>query len=256
MRNPFAIGKAAAYSTVVGLLLNLVPTSTEAGEWESSLTPYLWMAGLEGQVGAFAGLPPAEVDASFKDDLLGNINVAFMIAAEARKDRLGLIMDLAYVDVEADAETRGVVYESASLQSKLWLFSMAAAYRLEENDRGFLDLVGGVKYISWENILSVGNQRVTRSASGKDDWYDPIIGFRGMYFLGNSAWFVRGSFIGGGFGVSSDSLWDLYVSLGYQWSDSFSTTLGYRYFDVSYEDDGFMVDMAFDGALVGLRWNW
>lgn len=255
MRMSFPFRKAVALPAVA-LLVSTVPSIASAGEWETSLTPYLWMAGLKGTVGAFPGLPPAEVDASFKDDILGNINLAFMMAAETRKDRVGLLMDLAYVDVEDSAALRGVIYDSASLQAKLWLFTFLGEYRLQESDQGFLDVVAGAKYISWENIIRLSNAGATRELSGKDDWFDLVVGIKGSHAFGDSPWFINGALLGGGFGIASDSLWDLSVSLGYQWTETFSTTLGYRYLDIDYEDDGFLVDLALDGAVIGFHWNW
>lgn len=256
MKIPYTICKTIACLPLAGALINLVPASAIAGEWESTLTPYLWMAGLEGEVGAFANLPPADVDASFKDDILGNINVAFMLVAETRKDRVGILMDLAYIDIEESASLRDDAYLSASLQAKLWLYSLLGEYRLLENDLGFLDLVGGMKYISLENIIRVSTAESSRSVSAKDDWFDLMVGVRGVRTLGDSPWFISGAALVGGFGLASDSLWDLNLNLGYQWTESFSTTLGYRYFDVDYEDDGFLADMALDGAVIGFRWNW
>jgi hypothetical protein len=256
MKNPYTICKTIACLSLAGALINLVPASAFAGEWEFTLTPYIWMAGLEGRVDAFATLPPADVDASFKDDILGNINMAFMLVAETRKDRFGVLMDLAYVDIEESASLRDDAYLSASLQAKLWLYSLLGEYRILDSDRGFLDLLGGMKYTSVKNIIDVSTAESSRSVSAKDDWFDLVVGIRGVRALGDSPWFVSGAVLAGGFGLASDSLWDLNLNLGYQWTESFSTTLGYRYFDVDYEDDGFLADLTLDGAVIGFRWNW
>lgn len=49
-------------------------------------------------------------------------------------------------------------------------------------------------------------------------------------------------------------MWDVSINFGYQWGDTFSTTIGYRYLDVDYEDDGFLYDVAQQGPLIGLSW--
>jgi len=50
-------------------------------------------------------------------------------------------------------------------------------------------------------------------------------------------------------------MWDANLNLGYQWTKGFSTTLGYRYVDVDYEDDGFLYDVAQSGPVLGLSWR-
>jgi hypothetical protein len=225
------------------------------GEWTYSVTPYLWLAGISGTVDGFALLPPAEVDVGFLDDILGNINFAAMFAVEARKDRYGLFVDLAYVDVEEGATLRGVIYDSVNLQAKLWLSKIAGEVRLVESEGGHLDLLAGLQYMSWENSLKFSGDR-SRDATGKDDWFDPLIGVKGARGIGDSAWFVNGFLMLGGFGVASDMTWDANLNLGYQWTGTFSTTVGYRYFDVDYEDDGFAVDVAMDGLVIGFNWAW
>jgi hypothetical protein len=66
-----------------------------AQSWTFTATPYVWFAGLKGDLGTISGLPPAEVDASFSD-IIENTDVALMLAAEARRDRWGLLLDLVY----------------------------------------------------------------------------------------------------------------------------------------------------------------
>ena len=48
----------------------------------------------------------------------------------------------------------------------------------------------------------------------------------------------------GGFGASSDFMWDLYAGIGYDFNDRFSAVLGYRGTGVDYENDGFLYDVA------------
>jgi hypothetical protein len=51
----------------ISLMLVLATGSGTAladDEWRLRLTPYLWFAGLEGDVGTIPGLPPADVDVS------------------------------------------------------------------------------------------------------------------------------------------------------------------------------------------------
>jgi hypothetical protein len=55
----------------------------------------------------------------------------------------------------------------------------------------------------------------------------------------------------GGAGVGSDLTWDVMGGLGYQWTEKFSTVLGYRAIGVDYENDGFEWDLTQQGVVFG-----
>jgi hypothetical protein len=40
-------------------------------------------------------------------------------------------------------------------------------------------------------------------------------------------------------------------SLGYEFNDLFSATIGYRHLAVDYEDDGFIYDVDYSGIIIG-----
>lgn len=50
-------------------------------------------------------------------------------------------------------------------------------------------------------------------------------------------------------------MWDAIANVSYQWTDSISTTLGYRYLDVDYEDNGFLYDVAQQEPVLGISWR-
>ncbi len=52
----------------------------------------------------------------------------------------------------------------------------------------------------------------------------------------------------------ADHFYELSLNVGYQWSDAIGTALGYRMFDVDYEDDGFVYDVRQQGWQLGLTW--
>ena len=45
-------------------------------QWEFQLAPYAWLAGQNGKVATLPGLPPADIDIDFYDDIWGNISSA------------------------------------------------------------------------------------------------------------------------------------------------------------------------------------
>jgi hypothetical protein len=47
-------------------------------------------------------------------------------------------------------------------------------------------------------------------------------------------------------------MWDVMGGVGYRFTDSFSTLLGYRALGVDYRDDGFVFDVVQQGPILGL----
>jgi opacity protein-like surface antigen len=53
----------------------------------------------------------------------------------------------------------------------------------------------------------------------------------------------------GGFGVSSDLVWQVYGGVGWQMSKRTALELGYKYFAIDYSDGGFTYDVANSGVM-------
>jgi hypothetical protein len=230
--------------------------SSSSNQWEFQLAPYAWLAGQTGKVATLPGLPPTDVDVDFYDDILDALDGALMLVGEARKGRYGMVMDVAYTDIEFEDSTPGPFFSSIKSRTKSWIVSAAGLYRLAERQGAFLDVIGGIRYWSVDSELSLGAGLLpARKVSNKEGWIDPIIGLKGLTPIGESKFFVSGAFAIGGFGVGSDFMWDANINLGYQWTKGFSTTLGYRYLDVDYEDGDFLYDVAQDGLVLGLSWR-
>ncbi len=224
--------------------------------WEFQLAPYGWLAGQSGQVGTLPGLPPADIDVDFYDDVFGNINGAVMLVGEARKGDFGIFADVLYMDIEMGDPTPGPLFTTLSTQTKSWIISVAGFYKVYEEEGRFMDLLGGIRYWSVDSELSTSAGLLpARSISNKEDWIDPFIGLKGKTPFGELKFFMSGAFTVGGFGVGSDLMWDASINLGYQWTEGFSTTIGYRYLDVDYDEDGYVYDIAQDGPTVGLSWR-
>lgn len=226
-------------------------------EWEFQLTLYGWLAGQNGTVGTLPGLPATDIDVDFYDDILGNINFALFLVGEARKGRWGGLLDIAYTDIEDEnAFPNGVLWSSADSRTKSWMITAAGLYRLVEKPRAFLDAVGGIRYWNVDSEFSLTAALLpARKISNREDWIDPIVGLKGLSFLGESKFFVSGGLVLGGFHIGSDFMWEAWANLGYQWTQNIATTVGYRYLDVDYENGDFLYDVAQNGLVLGLSWR-
>jgi len=241
-------------------VLFLVPpihAETETGDrWHFQIAPYAWLAGQKGTLATLPGLPPADVDIDFFDDIAGNINASFALIGEVRKGSYGMVADISYSDIEDDDATPGPFFSSLTSRTKTWIASVAGFYRLIEQDRAFLDGMAGLRYWSVDSSLKFSSGLLPATEiSNTEAWVDPILGLKGLKPLGASKFFVSGALAVGGFGVGSDFMWDGMIHLGYQWTAIFSTTVGYRYLDVDYEEDDFVYDVYQDGLIFGLSWR-
>src|SRR5262245_32231573 len=72
----------------------------EPEEWTFAVAPYLWAAGLKGDVGLF-GQEPVDIDMSFSD-VLNNLKFGGMVVSELNNGTFGVFSDLIYVKTEAN----------------------------------------------------------------------------------------------------------------------------------------------------------
>ncbi len=224
--------------------------------WDFHIASYAWLAGQNGSVATLPGLPPADIDIDFYDDIQDNINGALMLIGEARKGRFGIAMDMVYTDIEDDSFIPGQNFNTVTSQTTNLIVSATGFYRLVANDLASIDGLAGVRYWTVDSELTLsGVLAGSYGIDNSEDWFDPIIGLKGRAMLGDSKFFLSGFLIIGGFGASSDFMWDVNATLGYQWGEIFSTTIGYRYLDVDYENDGFLYDVAQHGPTFGLSWR-
>ena len=76
-------------------------------------------------------------------------------------------------------------------------------------------------------------------------------GLKGRVAL-DEDWSLTAWGIIGGFGASSDFMWDLFGGVNYEVNDWFSLNAGYRGSGVDYENGGFVYDTVMHGPTLGL----
>src|SRR5688572_26868627 len=220
-------------------------------KWSVAIAPYFWAAGISGDVAQF-GLPAVEVDASFLD-IFEHLDFGAMLASEFRYGRYGLFTDLMFVKVSGGAGTPlGLLADSISVDTKSLALTVAPEYRLFEDQSGSLDIMAGIRVWSVDTDLSFsGGLLDGASASDGDTWVDPLVGAKGRFNL-TPKLYLTGWAMAGGFGVSSDFMWDALGGVGYEFNQTFSAVLGYRGTGVDFEEDGFVYDVVQHGPIAGL----
>jgi hypothetical protein len=235
------------------LALAGLPLTAAASDWQFRLTPYLWFAGLEGEMTPVEGLPSVPVDVS-ASQAIEDTETGVMVMFDARRGSHGVYLDFIYTDVRSEDDVIPQLDLVARSTTKSTIFSAAYEQVFFEHDRGGIDALVGARY--WEvdaKIALSGPQGL--SGSNKEDWIDPFFGVKSWSMLGDSNFYAAGGIGFGGFGVGSDFFYEVNANIGYRWSQAIGTAVGYRYFDVDYDDNGFKYDAKQQGWQLSLTWS-
>jgi hypothetical protein len=146
------------------------------GEWHASLTPYVWLAGMNGRLGFADGI--ADVDLSF-GDVLDKRDISVRALLEAQRNRWWLRLDVSYISM---SDERGVEEASGSdviFEHDQTILQPEVGYTVYEMEGGGIDLLVGGRY--WHPKLDVTSSAATGSvniASGSRSWFDGTVGAR------------------------------------------------------------------------------
>jgi hypothetical protein len=244
---------------VVGMIFSLLLSSGVAAQtpdsgWQFIVSPYLWGAGLSGTAGTLPGVPPADIDLSFKD-ILSDLDAAGMIVGNARNGRFGITADIQYVRTTSDGQTPGPLYGATRLKSTTTAISLSGEYLLSESQTSQIWATAGLRYWDVKTEFNLGAGTLpARTALGRSKWWDPVIGLRGRADIGRRS-FVTGWAYVGGFGLGSEFMSDVFGGVGYQFSDLTSGVVGWRYSTVDRRDGSFVYDVRQSGPILGLTFN-
>lgn len=244
-------------SPLVHTLLSLILIATphyafadESNGWEVTISPYLWVTGQEGEVATLPPAAPAELDISFSD-VLEDLDMTLMGIVLARKDRIGIFGELFYVTVSPDVDTADLLYTGGDYDQDVWAISLGVSYALLQSDGNILDAVVGVRHWNLENELKLDAGILPAiQVKEEESWNDTFAGLLWQTRLGES-WYLTAWGMTAVAG-DSDSHWDAYAAIGYDYSDSFSLSAGYRHQEVDYKNDDFLYDIKLSGPIIGL----
>ena len=222
--------------------------------WWLTIAPYGWVTATDGDMGA-AGLV-APVDISFKDTL-DDLELAFMLAAEAGFDRWAFGFDGIFAASSASAglPTGATPYTKATVDFDQFFGRVHVGYQVLVEDNATLTAFVGARYSYLATDLEFSGPGIANlNADGSKSWVDPVIGLHGFWEI-NERWFVHGGGDIGGFGVGSDLIWQVNAALGYRFTESLSGLVGYRGLGVDYTNGGFLVDTVAHGPVIGLSFR-
>jgi hypothetical protein len=236
------------------LLVMAVPVgaadSRSRDEWQFDAAIYLWAAQMD--------ITPENSD-NIKitfSDIINNLDMTFMGAFGARKDKLSLLADVIYMDLsDTKKGSRKVLNQTINgkvdAEMESWIVTLAGGYNILDTGKYSMDLLAGGRYIWVEVPLKFDVGPVQRKAAPSGHIWDGIVGVRGKADL-TRQWYLN-YYLDGGAGQNSSTTYQGLVGLGYQFK-KFDAGFGYRYlkWDI---DDGQLEDLTIKGPYAGVRFR-
>lgn len=249
------IGILALLAATAGL-----PAAAHAeDDWTVAITPYVWIAFPTGDVSLASGRggsrPTVNPDVQVNFDDIG-LSGAFTGSADVRYGKFGVLGDLTYYEVEADKDiAAGPLPDADGTVTISGAKGMIVGYwRAYETDRASVDILGGAHYLGIDADVAVSTPNRRIAFGAKEDLWDPVIGVRGKTMI-SEHFGVIGLATAGGFGVSSESLYEVQAYLSYRFNDLITAEAGYRFYSTKWEGDRIDYDASFSGPLIGLTFT-
>ncbi len=228
------------------------PSPAEDSDWQFSVSPYLWMAGVQGTVQQFDS-PPTRLKSDF-GQIFNELDVAFMGIIEARRGRYSLFADMAYTKTSVkDSTPKGILAEKIGVTSQAFSGLLGGGYTVHSTDQAHLDLIAGVRVWSVSTKLSF-HGGILDHVKQRDSatWVDLVAGFRGTYSLTDEVYLTGWANIGAG---QADLDWDVVAGIGYKIKSNLSAVAGYRVQGVDYRKNGFEYDVIQKGPIMGITYR-
>ncbi len=245
---------AAGPSLAADLTLEPAPLAAPvaaSNDWRFQATIYGWFSGLQGDVGV-KGFGPASIDVS-PIDAIKDLDGAVMGSFGATHDQFMFLTDFMWTKISQDGNIRDTGLGFDYSQTQITIQGLAG-YQLPLGITNLqLSATAGFRYQHLSADFSVGPNALPISVgdSGTVQWIDPTVGLYAHYDF-NDRWFVNALGDVGGFGVGSNFTWQAFGALGYNWSKTISTSIGYRAIYEDYQSGGFVYDTTQQGVFAGV----
>ena len=244
-----------------------IPTPPQAGsapgqgsqddQWHLSVSPYLWLAGAHGTIGAFSR------DAAFSvspSDLLSHARFGLLGAAELRRNRILTTLDLMYMRLGADNAIPfppALNAVSANLTANIFILTPKVGIRLIDTQSTKADFLAGIRYWYFGENLSFSPSILGLNFSRSQNFVDPLVGGRIEQFLTKKIVFTAAGDVGG-WGTASQLEYQVVGLLGYKLKPTMTLQGGYRYLYLDYQKSGPanpVLKVAMSGIVLGVTLN-
>jgi hypothetical protein len=238
-------------SIVTGHLVQAAePTPKDS--WQHGVVLYAWLPSLDGEFRyQREGGDTLTIDAS---QILDALQMTFMGAYEARKDKWVLLGDLIYLNLRNDKDRDTIGYSNVDMKLKGWQIGLYGGYNLYQTNRSSLDLMAGLRYLTIDTEVKLSSDLALlpdlKLARDADVW-DGVIGLRGRTNI-NENWFIPYyADVGAG---DSDMTWQAMAGIGYQagWGD---TILVYRHLEWDQGGEKLLQNVSFSGPAIAVKFH-
>ena len=185
-------------------------------DWQFQVAPYVWALAADGDVTVKG--QKSDVSLSFKD-IVEELNYGVMLQGEARKGRVGAIVNVLYANLGDETDVGPLKIDP---EANLFMGGFSGYYRLGpwdlDSEAGgdgpqlIVDPYAGVRntYLDLDLDISGGP-----SLGNDQDWFEPIVGLRTLWEL-SPRWGVTAAGDIGGFGIGSDFAWQAIGLVSYR----------------------------------------
>jgi len=169
------------------------------------------------------------------------------------KRKYGFLYDVNFINLASTASTP-ISEIDVDLESTV--MEIAPYYRWTNGNHN-VDFLAGILYSRVAQDVSFISLPININVT--EDWVDPYLAIRwSMGFAKNWGLLVKGAV--GGFGVSSDFVWEGSGLITYQPWKHVQFLLGYRAIGIDYETGSgqtrFVYDITMAGPLAGINFRW
>ena len=217
-----SIGKITRLLACLFCLIGLVASPQAVAEdpvsedWQFQIAPYVWALAAEGNA-TVKGLK-SDVSLSFKD-IVEELNYGVMLQGEARKGRVGAIVNVLYANLGDETNVGQLKIDP---DVNLFWGDFTGYYRLGpwdlDSEAGgdspqlIVDPYAGVRYTYLDVDLDIsGGPNLGKN----QNWVEPFVGLRTLWKL-SPRWGVTAAGDIGGFGVGSDFAWQAIGLVSYR----------------------------------------
>lgn len=236
------------------------PVVDATSTWALQVTPYMWAAGLKGEISPFRRAPTIGIEKSFSD-VMDDLNFGGFVNVWARYDRFVFSGDMMYVDTTDShafgplpalpiAVPPGTVI-NGSVDSKQFMATLQGGYRVVDTPDFTLDALAGARFWHISNDVTVSALGMSRTYGESFGWVDPVVGIRAFLPLTDRL-SVQAQADVGGFGVGADITWSALATVNYTVTDHLSISAGYKVLDVDYARGGHVYDTRLSGPVLGM----
>lgn len=237
--------RAQSQSTVATSAKADTPDPADQG-WHVDVAPYLWLAGMNGTVGADGQQGSVHLSAS---DVLSHFDFGLMGAVESRYKRIVIPIDFMWVKL-SDKKGLPVDQEAESVHVQLNedIFTPKIGYRVIDKPGFKADALIGLRYWHLGTTLNLQPTQVNGGFYGTANWVDAVEGARFEAMLTPKVILTIAGDAGGG-GSRLD--YQVVGLLGYKLK-KITLQAGWRYLAIHKAPGGnAFVDLAQTGVILG-----